>query len=146
MGPDTWFETLEGHPVPQGGFPVTKIFVVDPGRKLLSEDILDIVDPTSAEHVLRTNAGTMDILVSFSGTMSSRGQARKNGFGGPIPRGMEMYGISGHSFWVWNPWHQPLQPTVGRKKRITEKYLRFLEVMGWPLRKKLSPENTLRET
>jgi|SaaInlStandDraft_4_1057021.scaffolds.fasta_scaffold89925_2 hypothetical protein len=133
--PDIWFKDLEGKPVEEGGLPVTKIFVIDPKREFSVDEVWLFVSPEDFEQVVWTNASTMDVLAAFSGAMPSRGQARKNGFGGPIPQGLEMFGVQLRSFWVWNPHPPAKKPTVGKSKYKTQHYLHFREVMGWPIMK-----------
>lgn len=133
-----WFEDLEGTPVEEGSLPVTKIFVIDPQREISSDLILRVTAPETYEQVVRTNATSMDALAAFSGAMPSRGQARKNGFAGPIPEGLHLYGVTLRSFWVYQPWNWGQRPTIGKSKIKTQHYLRFRETMGWPLKKEIA--------
>ena len=128
---DIWFEDLDGNPVEPGTRPVAKNFVIDPNRELEVEWILYVLDPFPWEQVIRTNADQMEALAAFSGAMPSRGQARKNGFSGPIPHGLEMYGTKALSFWCWNAFPQPSKPTIGKKKVLTSHWFAFCDMMGW---------------
>lgn len=73
----------------------------------------------------------MEALAAMSGVFPSRGQARKNGFAGPIPHGLELWGTNQHTFWVWNPKPPKKKPTIGKKRRKTDHWFRFALSMGW---------------
>ena len=45
----------------------------------------------------------MEDLAVLSGLFKSKGDARKNGFSGPIPWGLNLLGTKRRRVWVWNP-------------------------------------------
>jgi hypothetical protein len=55
-------------------------------------------------HQMPAEAGLADVLVQF-GIFQSKGQARKNGWGGEIPLGWSeiTVGKLKHTFWIWKP-------------------------------------------
>lgn len=65
------------------------------------EHIFDPEDGT--EDIVRSDASCMEELAVQAGIFPSKGQARKNGFCGPIPHGVECFGIKKKWLWVWNP-------------------------------------------
>jgi len=62
--------------------------------------------PMEAEEaIVFTPAQDMESLAVLAGLFSSKGQARRNGFRGPVPHGLGWYGFRKphRRFWVWNP-------------------------------------------
>lgn len=136
MADDTWFEDLNGNPVSPDRSGC--IFVIDPNRELETEWIHFVCQPDPWETVIRTNADCVEALAAFSGAMPSRGQARKNGFGGPIPWGLELLGTKVRSFWSWSPSPPPAKPTIGKRLILTSHWFAFFDEMhvalGWSYR------------
>lgn len=128
-----WFEDLNGQAVRPGSRPVCKLFVVDPDRELDVDFILSMLAPDSWEQVVRTNVDSLEALAAFSGAFESKGQARKNGFSGPVFHGVEVYGTRARSFIAWNPKQPALPPnrSMSRKRLLTDAWWSFLQDMGW---------------
>lgn len=54
----------------------------------------------------------METLAVECGIFPSKNKARKNGFGGPIPFGLEAWGTKKKWFWVWNLVEPESTPTI----------------------------------
>jgi hypothetical protein len=113
---------------------VTPLFVIDtdPDNPVSDEDIEAILQPDSFEVVVRvTNPrdACMEALGARSRVFPSKGQARKNGFAGPVPHGLEVFGAGGSSFFVWNPTHPESKPIIGKRRILTKQWFKFLETM-----------------
>lgn len=110
------------------------LFVIDldPSNPVSDEDIETILHPDPFEVVIRvTNVhdASMEALAARSGVFPSRGQARKNGFSGPIPHGFALWGTDAGNFFVWNP-HPPTEsPTISRKRDLTRSWWNYLDAM-----------------
>jgi len=63
------------------------------------------------EPFLESEATQLEELAVLAGIFPSKGRARKNGFSGPIPHGLECLGTKKKWLWVWNP-NQSEEPTV----------------------------------
>jgi len=113
---------------------MTPLFVIDtgPDNPVSDADIELILQPDSFEVVVRvTNPhdACMEALGARAGAFPSKGQARKNGFVGSVPHGLEMFGAGGRSFFVWNPTEPDKKPTIGKKRILTRAWFRFLDGM-----------------
>lgn len=113
---------------------MTLLFVIDldPMSPVPDEDIENVLQPDSFEVIIRVTSqvdATMEALAARAGVFPSRGQARKNGFAGPIPHGFEVFGASGKSFFVWNPRPPSSPATIGRKRHLTDQWFAFLDAM-----------------
>lgn len=128
---DEWFIDLDGNPVAAGSRPVSKLFVIDPERKLDREWVLRMLTPDPWEQVVITNVNELAVLAAFAGAFESRGQARKAGMSGTTFHGIEVYGSQTRSFFVWNPTPSVPSPTMNPKRLQTEAWWDFLETMGW---------------
>jgi len=70
-------------------------------------DEIIVIDPDNAPFPLN-----METLAVEMGIFPSKGKARKNGFGGPIPHGLEAWGTKKRWFWVWNLVEPTSEPTI----------------------------------
>jgi hypothetical protein len=144
MGGDLWFIDLDGNPVEPNSVPVAKIYVVDPNREMDREWILYVTEPDPWEKIVITNATTFEVLGDHSGAFDSRGDARKNGFSGPVFHGLELCGTRHRTFWVWCPTPLDKPPTMSRKRLFTAAWWEFLTTMGWVNKRLHKPSNESR--
>jgi hypothetical protein len=110
------------------------LFVIDldPDNPVSDEDIEAVLQPDPFEVVIRVTDprdACMEALGARAGVFPSRGQARKNGFGGPVPHGFDMWGTSAGNFFVWNPRSPESKPTIGKKRNMTRMWFAFLDAM-----------------
>lgn len=110
------------------------LFVIDLDGDVADEDIQAVCQPDPWEHIVRITEprdASMEALAAMAGVFPSRGQARKNGFAGPVPHGLELWGTSQRTFWCWNPKHPAKPPTIGKKRRKTAQWVRVAMELGW---------------
>lgn len=113
---------------------MTLLFVIDldPENPVSDEDIEAIMQPDTHELVCRVtdpHDANMEALAARAGVFPSRGQARKNGFSGSVPHGLEMFGAGGCSFFAWNPVEPATKPTIGKKRKLWKHWTAFLDTM-----------------
>ena len=78
-----------------------------------SRDIDLIFGPLDGfEEVVHLEAQDMETLAVEAGVFPSKGQARKNGFKGSVPWGLNLFGTKKRAFWVWSPEHPDTEPTI----------------------------------
>ena len=70
-------------------------------------DEVVVIDPDNPPVPLN-----METLAVECGIFPSKGKARKNGFGGPIPHGLEAWGTKKRWFWVWCTIAPEKEPTI----------------------------------
>lgn len=54
----------------------------------------------------------IDSLLAWAGVFPSQGQARNNGFSGPIPKGWSEKPKGNLRFWIWNPGKEELGDAI----------------------------------
>jgi hypothetical protein len=104
---------------------------------VLGDDVTDaeaeaMLQPEHFETIVRVSANeTMESLAARSGAFKSKGDARRNGFHGAVPWGLDLFGAGSTHFFAWSP-HQPSgQVKIGKKKRLWKRWESFLGDMGW---------------
>jgi len=110
------------------------LFVIDldPDAPVSDEDIEAVLHPEPFERVCRVTDpadATMEALAARAGVFPSRGRARKNGFAGPVPHGLDLFGAGGRSFFVWNPRPPAKRPTIGKKRSLWRHWENYLTDM-----------------
>jgi len=90
-------------------------FIVNPDTLeggLTSRDVDLIFGPLEEmDEVVEIEATDLAVLAVEARVFPSRGQARKNGLGGPIPHGVHFLGTKKRRFWVWSPAPPEQEPT-----------------------------------
>jgi len=76
------------------------------------EDIEMFLEPDSGDEVIRITADDLSTLAVEAKLFKSKGQARKAGFAGPIPWGINLFGTKKKKFWVWSPVKPTSAPTI----------------------------------
>lgn len=126
------------------------LFVIDLREELSSSEIDVVCQPDPWEQIVRITRdedASMEALAAQARVFDSRGQARKNGFSGPIPQGLELWGTNQRTFWCWNPRPPTQPPTISDKRRKTDQWFRFALASGrvhgpggpWPRLLELPP-------
>ena len=77
----------------------------------------------NGEEIVFSDATDMEALAAEAGIFPSKSQARKNGFSGPIPFGVNFFGTKkpGKRFWVWNL-TQGGEPTIRKNFNHTNRW------------------------
>ena len=80
-------------------------FVVDDDQNPVSSEDIELVVGilNNDEEIVRVQSDDLSAMAADAGVFPSRGQARKNGLGGPAPQGVNRIGTKKRRFWVWNP-------------------------------------------
>ena len=80
-------------------------FVVTNDQNPVSDEDIELVfGPFDGdEEIVRVQSADLSAMAADAGVFPSRGQARKNGLGGPAPQGVNRIGTKKRRFWVWNP-------------------------------------------
>ena len=108
---------------------MSKDFVIGP----VDSDLLESNGFTSFE---RVDISTMEELGVLAGIFPSKGQAKKNGFIGPIPTGINLLGSKKTKVWVWN--HPNPSKKEWRRFHIREFFWRNkLAIKNFSFQKKL---------
>jgi hypothetical protein len=55
------------------------------------------------DEIIEIELNDLITMAVEAGVFPSRGQARKNGFTGPAPHGVSLFGTKKRRFWVWCP-------------------------------------------
>jgi hypothetical protein len=101
------------------------MFVINLLGDITEEEALRMLDPSPWERLVwitNPHDACLEALATEAKVFESRSEARKNGFHGPIPHGVEFLGTGSRNFWVWNP-HPPEKPVLLGKKRFwTDKW------------------------
>ena len=86
------------------GVRTMKHFVVNPNQNMSFGDIDCIFGPMDgSEEIVAVVNDDLAAMAAEAGVFSSRGEARRNGLGGPCPTGVWQFGTKKKRFWVWNP-------------------------------------------
>lgn len=96
------------------------LFIINLKGDIEEWEGMRIFDPDPWEHlawVTNPHDACLEALAAEAKVFESRSEARKNGFHGPIPHGVELLGTGLRNFWVWNP-HPPEKPVLLSKKRF----------------------------
>jgi hypothetical protein len=103
--------------------------VLDGG--LTDRDIDLIFGPLEPhDHVQTIEADDLAAVAVQAGVFPSRGQARKNGLGGPVPHGVHLLGTKKRKFWVWSPAPPSSPPVFNPGMDHTDRWwMRTLEAM-----------------
>ena len=80
-------------------------FVVTNDQNPVSDEDIELVfGPFDGdEEIVRVQSDDLSAMAADAGVFPSRGQARRNGLGGPAPQGVNRIGTKKRRFWVWNP-------------------------------------------
>lgn len=99
-------------------------FVVERKDNVVSDRDIEIVfgPQDGHEKVIKIKTDDLAFMAVEAGVFSSKGQARKNGLGGPAPHGLHQIGTKKKRFWVWNP--------VAGSERVTLNPS-FDRTLGW---------------
>tara|TARA_B100000963_G_C22284357_1_gene518569 strand:+ start:186 stop:497 length:312 start_codon:yes stop_codon:yes gene_type:complete len=81
-----------------------KHFIVNPDHNLRMADVDIVFGPLDGtEQIVNLEHDDLAVMAVEAGVFESKGQARKNGLGGPCPTGLWQFGTKKRRFWVWNP-------------------------------------------
>jgi len=81
-----------------------KHFVVNPDQNLSMKDLDIVFGPLDGtEEIVVHDHDDLAAMAAEAGVFKSKGEARKNGLGGPCPNGLWLLGTKKRRFWVWNP-------------------------------------------
>jgi len=108
------------------------IFVVDLQRTVSAADAKRVCAPRHYEHIVWVrdeHEATVEAMAVAAGVFPSRSQARRAGFSGAAPWGLELLGTNQRTFWVWNPGGIVGACTLNRKRIKSRQWFAFDEVM-----------------
>jgi hypothetical protein len=81
-----------------------KHFIVNPDHNVRTKDIDNVFGPLEgSEQIVSLEHDDLATMAMEAGVFKSKGEARKNGLGGPCPTGLWQFGTKKRRFWVWNP-------------------------------------------
>ena len=100
-----------------------KHFIVNPDHNLRMKDIDIVFGPLDGtEEIVNLEHDDLAVMAVEAGVFGSKGQARKNGLGGPCPTGLWQFGTKKRRFWVWNPNSPSGKVTVGANFNKTKRW------------------------
>ena len=102
------------------------------GDDATDEEAEAMLQPEHYDTIIRVPADeTMESLAARAGAFSSKSDARRNGFLGAVPWGLDLYGAGSTFFFAWSPHHPEAAVKIGKKKRLWKRWEAFLNEMGW---------------
>lgn len=100
-----------------------KHFIVNPDHNLRMADVDIVFGPLDGtEEIVNLEHDDLAVMAVEAGVFTSKGQARKNGLGGPCPTGLWQFGTKKRRFWVWNPNSPSGKVTVGANFDKTKRW------------------------
>ena len=100
-----------------------KHFIVNPDHNLRMADVDIVFGPLDGtEEIVNLEHDDLATMAMEAGVFKSKGEARKNGLGGPCPTGLWQFGTKKRRFWVWNPNSPSGKVTVGANFNKTKRW------------------------